>query len=340
MKSGRNTTAGVLPSIVVLGTGGTIAGAADSRTHYAGYRAAVTGVDELLAAVPMLSDVTRLHAEQVAQVASQNLGAAVLLPLARRINTWLEQPDCDGAVVMLGTNTLEETAYFLNLVVKSRKPVVVTGAMRPATSLSADGPMNLYRAVVAAASPQAAGLGVLVVMNDQVIAARDVHKTDTMTVDSFKAPVFGILGWVVDDRLQVYKRPARCHTADTEFDVSQLDALPRVDIVMGHQDDGREAFDALVAAGARGIVVAGPGTAALSDVLAAAARDAAGQGVVVVRSPRSATGIVLRNMEFDDDANGTCAGDTLTPAKSRVLLALALAHGADAAGVQAAFGRY
>jgi L-asparaginase len=109
---------------------------------------------------------------------------------------------------------------------------------------------------------------------------------------------------------------------------------------MGHQDDGREAFDALVAAGARGIVVAGPGTAALSDVLAAAARDAAGQGVVVVRSPRSATGIVLRNMEFDDDANGTCAGDTLTPAKSRVLLALALAHGADAAGVQAAFGRY
>jgi L-asparaginase/Glu-tRNA(Gln) amidotransferase subunit D len=200
--------------------------------------------------------------------------------------------------------------------------------------------MNLYRSVVAAASPQAAGLGVLVVMNDQVIAARDVHKTDPLTGDSFKAPVFGILGWVVDDRLHVYKRPARCHTADTEFDVTHMSSLPRVDIVMGHQDDGREAFDALVAAGARGIVVAGPGTASLSDVLAAAALDAAQQGVVVVRSPRSATGIVLRNMEFDDDAHHTCAGDTLTPAKARVLLALALAHGADAAVTQIAFGQY
>jgi L-asparaginase type II len=340
MTAERAVAKATLPRIAVLGTGGTIAGAGNTRTHYAGYRAAVAGVDELLSAVPMLSEVACIETEQVAQVASQNLGAAVLLTLATRVNAWLERPECDGAVVTLGTNTLEETAYFLNLVVKSRKPVVVTGAMRPFTSLSADGPMNLYRAVVAAASPQAEGLGVVVVMNDQVIAARDVHKTDTMTVDSFKAPVFGILGWVVDDKLQLYKKPARCHTADTEFRVPALQNWPRVDIITGHQDDQRTALDAVVGAGARGVVVAGPGTAALSDRLMAAARDAARQGVVIVRAPRAAHGIVLRNMEFDDDLHGTVAGDTLSPAKARVLLSLALAHGADAQRVQAAFSRY
>lgn len=328
------------PKVAVLGTGGTIAGSGTSSTQYAGYRAAVAGVDELLLAIPPLKEVAEIETEQVAQVASQNLGAATLLHLARRVNFWLNQTDCAGLVVTVGTNTLEETAYFLNLVVKSRKPVVVTGAMRPATSLSADGPMNLYRAVVAAASTQTAGLGVVVVMNDQIIAARDVHKMDTMTVDSFRAPVFGILGWVLDNQVRLYKTPARTHTFDTEFDTRGLSQLPRVDIVVGHQDDSGVAVSALVDAGAKGLIVAGAGTASLSDAMAEAVLHATRKGVVVVRAPRAATGIVMRNMEFDDTFHGTVAGDTLSPAKARVLLALALAHGKQANEVQAAFDTY
>jgi L-asparaginase type II len=329
-----------LPRIAVLGTGGTIAGAGASSTQYAGYRAAVTGVEQLLAAIPSLQEVASLESEQVAQVASQNLGNATLLHLARRVNHWLIKDDCTGVVVTLGTNALEETAYFLNLVVKSRKAVVVTGAMRPSTSLSADGPMNLYQAVVTAASPLAAGLGVLVVMNGQVIAARDVHKMDTMTVDSFKAPVFGILGWVLDSQLRLYKTPARTHTFDTEFDTSEMDQLPRVDIVMGYQDDSGIALTAFVNAGAKGLVVAGAGTASVSDAMAEAASAAIRNGVVVVRAPRTATGIVMRNIEFDDAKYGTVAGDTLSPVKAKVLLALALALGKSADEIQAAFDKY
>lgn len=329
-----------LPRVVVLGTGGTIAGSNTSSTQYAGYRAAVAGVDELLTAIPPLKQVALLESEQVAQVASQNLGSATLLHLARRVNFWLDQTDCTGLVVTVGTNTLEETAYFLNLVVKSRKTVVVTGAMRPSTSLSADGPMNLYCAVVAAASPQTAGLGVLVVMNDQIIAARDVHKMDTMTVDSFRAPVFGILGWVFDSQVRLYKRPARRHTFESEFDSGPFSELPRVDIVVGHQDDSGAAVSALVANGAMGLVVGGAGTASLSDAMAKAVLNATRNGVAVVRVPRTATGIVIRNMEFDDELHGTIAGDTLSPAKARVLLALALACGMRAEAIQAAFEAY
>ncbi len=328
------------PKVAVLGTGGTIAGSSANDTQYAGYRPAVTPVDQLLSAIPALHNIALLESEQVAQVASQNLGGATLLHLARRVNHWLNETDCSGVVVTVGTNTLEETTYFLNLVVKSPKTVVVTGAMRPSTSLSADGPMNLYRSVVAAASPLTAGLGVLVVMNDQIIAARDVHKMDTMTVDSFRAPVFGILGWVFDSQVRVYKRPARTHTYGTEFDTTELTSLPRVDIVVGHQDDSGVAVSALVQAGAKGLVVAGAGTASLSDAMAEAVLNATRKGVVVVRAPRAATGIVMRNMEFDDALHGTVAGDTLSPAKGRVLLALALAHGKKTDEVQAAFDTY
>ncbi len=329
-----------LPKVAVLGTGGTIAGSGANNTQYAGYRPADTPVDGLLLAIPALRNIASLESEQVAQVASQNLGGTTLLHLARRVNHWLNETDCTGAVVTVGTNTLEETAYFLNLVVKSKKTVVVTGAMRPATSLSADGPMNLYRSVVAAASPMTAGLGVLVVMNDQIIAARDVHKMDTMTVDSFRAPVFGILGWVFDNQVRLYKGPTRTHTSDTEFDSAHLSSLPRVDIVVGHQDDSGVAVSALVDAGAKGLVVAGAGTASLSDAMAEAVLTATRKGVVVVRAPRAATGIVMRNMEFDDALHGTVAGDTLSPAKGRVLLALALAHGKRTDEVQAAFDTY
>lgn len=329
-----------LPNIKILATGGTIAGTGVSSTQYAGYQAAVTPVDKLLAAVPELSKVANVTGEQIAQVASHNMTSDVLLKLAQRVNVLLATKDVDGVVITHGTNTLEESAYFLNLVVKSSKPVVMVGAMRPGTSMSADGPMNIFRSVITAGSKDAHGRGVMVVMNDQIIGARDLQKTDTMTVDTFKAPVFGYLGFVVDGKTHFYKPAARKHTTATEFDVAGLSSLPKVDIVLGYEDDSRTAIDALVAAGAKGIVHAGAGTASVSSAVQPGILDAVARKVAVVRSPRSSLGIITRNMEFDDDKFGTISGDTLNPPKARILLMLALTKTSDPKEIQRMFDNY
>jgi L-asparaginase type II len=328
------------PRLHLLATGGTIAGASASATQYVGYRPAVTPVDALLAAVPALAEVADITGEQVAQVASQDMTGALRLALARRINALLATDTCDGVLVTHGTNTLEETAYFLNLTVRSRKPVVLVGAMRPANALSADGPMNLFRAAVVAASEQAAGRGVVVVMNDRIIGARDLHKADTMTVDAFSAPLFGVLGLVSDRRAHFYRGGLRRHTADSAFDVRGLHSLPIVHIAYGHEDDDGSAIDAFVAAGAQGIVHAGAGTASVSQRVQPAILEAVARGVVVVRAPRGAHGLVARGMEFDDEAHGTVAGDTLSPPKARVLLQLALMQTHDPRAVQRLFDEH
>lgn len=328
------------PRLRLLATGGTIAGASTSATQYVGYRPAVTAVDELLAAVPALAEVAAITGEQLAQVASQDMTGAVRLALAQRINALLATDECDGVIVTHGTNTLEETAWFLNLTVRSPKPVVLVGAMRPANALSADGPMNLFRAAVVAASEQAAGRGVMVVMNDRIIGARDLHKADTMTVDAFTSPLFGLMGLVSDRRAHFYRGGLRRHTADSEFDMSGLQSLPRVHIAYGHEDDDGTAISAFVAAGAEGIVYAGAGTASVSQRVKPALLDAVARGVVVVRAPRGAHGLVARGMEFDDDTHGTVAADTLSPPKARVLLQLALTRTRDPHAVQRLFDEY
>lgn len=287
--------------------------------------------------MPALAEVADITGEQVAQVASQDMSGAVRLALAQRINALLASDDCDGVIVTHGTNTLEETAWFLNLTVRSAKPVVMVGAMRPADALSADGPMNLFRAAVVAASEHATGRGVMVVMNDRIIGARDLHKADTMTVDAFTSPLFGLMGLVSDRRAHFYRGGLRRHTADSAFDVSGLQSLPRVHVAYGHEDDDRTAIDAFVAAGAEGIVHAGAGTASVSQRVKPAILDTVARGVVVVRAPRGAHGLVVRGMEFDDAAHGTVAGDTLSPPKARVLLQLALTHTRDPGAVQALF---
>ncbi len=328
------------PRLHLLATGGTIAGASASATQYVGYRPAVTAVDELLAAVPALAEVAAITGEQLAQVASQDMTGAVRLALAQRINALLATDNCDGVIVTHGTNTLEETAWFLNLTVRSPKPVVLVGAMRPANALSADGPMNLFRAAVVAASEQAAGRGVMVVMNDRIIGARDLHKADTMTVDAFTSPLFDLMGLMSDRRAHFYRGGLRRHTADSEFDVSGLQSLPRVHIAYGHEDDDGTAISAFVAAGAEGIVHAGAGTASVSQRVKPALLDAVARGVVVVRAPRGAHGLVARGMEFDDDTHGTVAADTLSPPKARVLLQLALTQTRDPRAVQRLFDEY
>ncbi|WP_350029603.1 asparaginase [Caballeronia sp. ATUFL_M1_KS5A] len=319
--AGMNTSS--LPRVAVLATGGTIAGQAGDSSKTAGYKAGVVGVDKLLDAVPALGSIARIHAEQIASIDSKDMSAALWTQLARRIDELLAQDDIDGVVVTHGTDTLEETAYLLHLTVKSAKPVVLTAAMRPSTALSADGPLNLLNAVTVAASKDAAGKGVLVAFNNQIHSARDVTKTSTYAVDAFRSPETGVLGFVQDGRVEFQRTVVRAHTVASEFAVA--DRWPMVEIVASYADVSRVTVDALVAAGVRGIVVAGTGNGSMHAVLTQALADAVKQGVAVVRASRVGSGHVMRNGAANDDALGTVSAGTLNPYKARVLLMLAVA---------------
>jgi L-asparaginase/glutamin-(asparagin-)ase len=329
-----------LPNVTILATGGTIAGSGATSTTTVGYTAATVGVDTLIKAVPELQKVAHVSGEQVFQIASENMGNAQWLTLAKRVNALLAKPDVDGIVITHGTDTIEETAYFLNLVVKSDKPVVVVGAMRPSTAISADGPINLYNAVITAGSKDAVGKGVLVVMNDQINAAREVTKTNTVTTDTFKSPELGMLGYVVDNRPHFYRASTRKHTLATEFDVSKLDTLPQVDIAYSYANVGPTAVDALVAAGAKGIVHAGVGDGSLPTKVRPALSAAREKGVVIVRASRVGQGIVARNGEANDDQLDFVVADTLNPQKARILLMLALTRTSNSKEIQRMFYTY
>jgi L-asparaginase/glutamin-(asparagin-)ase len=326
--------------VTILATGGTIAGSGATTTTTVGYTAATVGVERLIAAVPELAKVAQVKGEQVFQIASENMTNEHWLKLAKRVNALLAQPDVDGIVITHGTDTLEETAYFLDLTVKSKKPVVLVGAMRPGTALSADGPINLYNAVLLAASQEAVGKGVLVALNDQIQGARDVTKTNTSTLDSFKTPELGMLGYIQGNKPYFYHASTRKHTADTEFDVSKLDALPQVDIVYGYANVGPVALNALVGAGAKGIIHAGVGDGSLASKVLPSLTEARKQGVLIVRSARVGQGIVARNGEANDDALDFVVSDTLNPQKARILLMLALTKTSDSKEIQRMFYTY
>jgi L-asparaginase len=329
-----------LPHVTILATGGTIAGSGATSTTTVGYTAATVGVDALIKAVPELQKVAQVNGEQVFQIASENMSNGEWLTLAKRVNALLAKPDVDGIVITHGTDTLEETAYFLDLVVKSRKPVVLVGSMRPSTALSADGPINLYNAVLTAGSQDAIGKGVLVVMNDQIQAARDVTKTNTTTPDTFKTTELGMLGYVVGNQPHFYRASLRKHTVDTEFDVSKLDALPQVDIAYTYANVGPTVVNALVGAGARGLIHAGVGDGSLPSKVRPALSAAREKGVVIVRASRVGQGIVARNGEANDDQLDFVVADTLNPQKARILLMLALTKTNSTKEIQRMFYTY
>jgi L-asparaginase len=325
MNTSTSSAVHALPRIAVLATGGTIAGAAADAAQTAGYQAGLIGVDQLLAAVPALANIAQIHAEQIASIDSKDMAPSLWTTLAQRINALLASADTDGVVITHGTDTLEETAYLLHLTVKSTKPVVLTAAMRPATALSADGPLNLLCAVTLAASAAANGKGVLVAFNNRIHSARDVVKTSTYTVDTFHSPEIGALGWVQDGRIEFQRSVVRPHTVDTQFVIGTQ--WPSVEIVTSYAGVSRVPADALVAAGVRGIVVAGTGNGSIHASLQAALVDAARQGVAVVRASRVGSGHVMRNGAAPDDMLGFVSAGTLNPYKARVLLMLALAAG-------------
>ena len=328
-----------LPTIVVLATGGTIAGAAGSNVQ-AGYTSGQVGVDQLIAAVPEAKKLANLRGEQVSNIGSQDMNDEVWLKLAGRINALVAMPDVAGVVITHGTDTIEETAYFLNLVVKSRKPVVLTAAMRPATALSADGPLNFFNAVGVAAHKDAAGRGVLVVINDWIHGAASLTKTSTTAVQTFLSPQSGLIGTVAYGTIEFYRGPIGKHTADSEFSLTGVTALPRVDIVMAHENMDGVLIDAAAAAGAKGIVIAGVGNGNLTQSAVKALAAQAKKGIVCVRASRVVTGVVGRNVELEDDKLGFVASLDKNPQKSRVLLRLALLQQRTPADVQRIFDEY
>jgi L-asparaginase len=328
-----------LPTIVVLATGGTIAGAAASDVQ-AGYTSGQVGVEQLLAAVPQARKLATLRGEQISNIGSQDMNDEVWLKLAGRINALVADAGVDGIVITHGTDTIEETAYFLNLVVKSRKPVVLTAAMRPSTALSADGPLNFFNAVAVAANPMAAGRGVLVVVNDWIHGAASLTKTSTTAIQTFMSPLSGLIGSVAYGQADFYRQPIGKHTTESEFSLTGVTALPRVDIVMAYENMDGALIDAAVAAGARGVVIAGVGNGNLTKpALDALARHAA-KGIACVRASRVAIGHVGRNVEVDDDKLGLIASKDLNPQKARVLLRLALLQKRTPADLQRLFDDY
>lgn len=327
-----------LPNVKILATGGTIAGSATSNTATTGYSSGAIGVDTLINAVPEMKEIANVSGEQIVNTGSSNINNEILLKLAKRVNELLASDDVDGIVITHGTDTLEETAYFLNLVVKSDKPVVVVGAMRPATAISADGPFNLYNAVKIASSPEAKGKGVFVALNDRIGSARYTTKTNTTMLETFKSEEQGYLGAIAGSKIYFFNEITRKHTTKSVFDISKIDKLPQVDIVYGYQNDGRYLYDALVAAGSKGIVVAGSGNGSISNAARQGAIDAAKKGVVIVRSSRVGNGIVTRSAS--DDTNNFVAADSLNPQKARILLMLALTQTNDPKKIQNFFNEY
>ena len=312
-----------LPNVVILATGGTIAGAAATGTQ-AGYTSGAVTIDAMIQAVPGIKDLASIKGEQISNVGSQDMSFEIMLALAKRINELLPKPDVDGIVVTHGTDTMEETAYFLNLVVKSSKPVVMVGSMRPSTAVSADGPLNLYNAVGVAVDPKAKGRGVLVVMNDWIHGAHSLTKTSTTAVQTFMSPLRGLVGVAAYGKNDFYTNPEWKHTLGSEFNVAGVKTMPRVDIIFACADMSPDLIDAAVANGAKGIVIAGVGNGNMNKVSVDAAARAAKKGVVVVRSSRVATGSVGRNVELNDDELGFVASDEMNPQKARILLSLAL----------------
>ena len=342
-----------LPRIRLLATGGTIAGA---QTAGRGYRAAALSIDALVAAVPQLATLAQIEVEQVAKLGSQDMNEAVWRKLAARAQAAVADPAIAGVVITHGTDTMEETAYFLSLVIRSEKPVVLVGAMRPATAMSADGPMNLFNAIAVATTPAARSRGVLVVANDEIHFAREVTKTNTTQLGTFHSGQRGLAGLVNAGRPHFYAPPVRRHTAASEFaplvaasarertlpvaaSVSEWQ-LPRVDIIFAHAGMDRALIEAAVAAGARGLVIAGVGDGNLGAPALAACAAAAKKGVAVVRSSRTGGGVVERNIEIDDDRLGFIAADELNPQKARVLLMLGLTRTTDPRALQELFLAY
>ncbi|EJN28427.1 asparaginase [Pseudomonas sp. GM80] len=329
-----------LANVVVLATGGTIAGAGASAANSATYQAAKVGVEQLIAGIPELSKLANVRGEQVMQIASESITNDNLLQLGRRVAELADSKDVDGIVITHGTDTLEETAYFLNLVEKTDKPIIVVGSMRPGTAMSADGMLNLYNAVAVASSKEAHGKGVLVTMNDEIQSGRDVSKMINIKTEAFKS-AWGPLGMVVEGKSYWFRLPAKRHTMDSEFDIKNIKSLPDVEIAYSYGNVSDTAYKALAQSGAKAIIHAGTGNGSVSSRVVPTLQALRKDGVQIIRSSHvNAGGFVLRNAEQPDDKYDWVVAHDLNPQKARILAMVALTKTNDSKELQRMFWEY
>ncbi len=327
-----------LPHIKILGTGGTLASVADSPLS-AQYDSAAIKIEDLLKDLPDIHQLARLSSEQVIQINSENMTEAIWLKLAARAQYWANDNSVDGIVVTHGTDTMEETAYFLNLVIKTKKPIILTGAMRPANAVSADGLKNLYNAVVLAQSEKSYAKGVLVTLNDVIHHAREVTKTNVSTIHAFDSPELGILGYIHEQSIHFYRQANRLNTFCSEFSVGNTTFLPKVHILYGYVGNSPKMVEACVEDGAKGIISAGVGRGYQPEPVSKALSIARKKGVIIVRSSRVRNGIIPREKDIDEK-NDYVVSSMLSPQKARILLALALLKTQNTKKIQKYFDAY
>ncbi|MFQ6029821.1 MAG: asparaginase [Dehalococcoidia bacterium] len=327
---------GQKPRVYVIGTGGSISFVGDFRTDYVNYsyKGQHLNIQEMLDRVPEINDFAEVVSEQLLNVGSTDVAPVHWLQLSQRINQiFAQDPEAAGIAVTHGTATLEETAYFLNLTVKSHRPVVVTGAMRPPTGMGTDADINLMDCVRVAASAESAGRGVLTILNNEIQAARDVTKSNSYRLETFRSPELGILGYAdSDEQVVFYRSPTRSHTLGTEFDTESVDELPRVDIAYAYAGADALVINALAEAGVPGIVAAGLGGGGSSPGFMTGLREARRRGAIVVIATQTGNGRVMRTRRFMEE--GYIVADNLTPKKARILLMLALTKTDDPAEIQ------
>ena len=327
------------PNVVILATGGTIAGAGASAINSASYSAAKVPVDKLIAGLPELAGVANVKGEQVFQIASESFTNDHLMTLGKRVSALVKQADVDGIVITHGTDTLEETAYFLNLVIRSDKPIVMVGSMRPGTALSADGALNLLNAVTVAASKDAAGKGVLVTMNDEIQSGRDVSKAVNIKTEAFKSQ-WGPLGMVVEGQNYWFRAPVKRHTTQSEFNIDDINALAPVEIVYGYGNVPGLAYESAGKWGVKALIHGGTGNGSVANRIVPVLQSLRAQGVQIIRSSRVPDGFVLRNAEQPDDKHDWVVAHDLKPQKARILAAVALAKPLDSKELQRIFWQY
>jgi glutamin-(asparagin-)ase len=327
------------PNIIILATGGTIAGAGATSANSASYAAAKVPVDKLIAGVPELKDVANVKGEQVFQIPSEAFTNEKLVQLAKRVAELAKDSDVDGIVITHGTDTVEETAYFLSLVEHTDKPIVLVASMRPSTAMSADGTLNLYDAVVVAGDKASRGKGTLLVMNDEIHSGRDVTKRVNIKTNAFYSQ-WGPLGMVVEGKTYWFRQPVKTHTNASEFDIASIDTLPVVQIVYGTGQMYPEMYDGALKLGAKAIIHAGTGNGSVANYMVDFMRTMRGKGIQIIRSARVPDGFVLRNGEQPDDKYDWIVAHDLNPQKARILAMVALTKTSDTKELQRIFWQY
>lgn len=318
----------------LLACGGTIAGLADSPLDFFGYTAGAAQVFAVLAKLPEIEALAEWQVEDFCQVGSENAGPELWLQIARRCAELLQDDALDGLVITSGTDTMEELAYFLHLLLKTDKPVVLTGAMRPLSAYGTDGPVNLYNAASVAACPESRGKGVMLVMNDTILSARHAVKQDSFRLHTFGGGEFGPLGYAAAGQVRFAAVPWHRHTQTTELCLADIHKLPQVEIFYMSGGADARLLSAMLDLGVAGVVVAGFGNGTFSDAVGEQLRLLMNRGVVCAVASRTQSGFVVSHLP------GLLAAADLSPQKARILLLLALACGKKPADMERYFALY